>query len=99
MQEHVVSTRTNLIILSSLLGLTALTVFVAFQDLGRMNNVVALGIAALKSGLVIWWFMHVKFSTRFVRVGIFTALVFMLLLFSFVMADVMTRGWLGVPGK
>jgi hypothetical protein len=34
-----------------------------------------------------------------VRVGIFSSLLFMLLLFGFVMADVMTRGWLGVPGK
>ena len=67
--------------------------------MGRLNNVVAIGIAVIKSTLVIWFFMHVKFASRFVRVGIFSSLLFMLLLFGFVMADVMTRGWLGVPGK
>lgn len=99
MQHHEVTARTNLIILCSLLGLTALTVFVAFQDLGVFNNAVAIGIAALKTTLVLWWFMHVKFASRMVRVGILSSVVFLLVLFSFVMADVLTRGWLGVPGK
>jgi len=99
MHHHVVSTRTNLIILFALLALTTLTVFVAFLDLGVFNTAMALGIAALKCTLVIWFFMHVKFASRLVRVGILSSIVMMLVLFSFVMADVVTRGWLGVPGK
>lgn len=99
MLHHEISGRTNFLILCALFALTALTVFVAYQDLGRFNNVVAIGIAVLKSTLVIWFFMHVKFASRLVRVGILSSLLFMLILFGFVMADVMTRGWLGIPGK
>ncbi|HKI85069.1 MAG TPA: cytochrome C oxidase subunit IV family protein [Candidatus Krumholzibacteria bacterium] len=99
MIHHVVSGKTNVLVLLGLLTLTALTVLVAYQDLGAMNNVAAIGIACLKAALVIWFFMHVKFASTLVRLGIATGLVFMLILFGFTMADVLTRGMLGVPGK
>jgi cytochrome c oxidase subunit 4 len=99
MMQHVVSGKTNILVLCALLTLTALTVLVAFQDMGRMNNVAAIGIACLKASLVIWFFMHVKFASTLVRIAIATGLIFLLILFGFVMADVTTRGMLGVPGK
>ena len=43
---------------------TAITVAVAFVDLGPLNTVVALTIAILKATLVVLFFMHVKYSTR-----------------------------------
>jgi cytochrome c oxidase subunit 4 len=99
MLHHEVSEKTNFVILLALLALTALTVWVAFLDLGRLNNFVAIGIACLKSFLVMWFFMHVKFATPVVRIAILTGLVFMLILFSITMVDVLSRGLLGVPGK
>lgn len=99
MIHHVVSGKTNVLVLCALLTLTALTVLAAYQDLGSMNNVAAIGIACLKAALVMWFFMHVKFASNLVRIAIATGLVFMLILFGFTMADVLTRGMLGVPGK
>ena len=43
---------------------TALTVLVAFYDLGPLNNVLMLGSRSAKALLVILFFMHVRWSTR-----------------------------------
>ena len=43
---------------------TALTVLVAFYDLGALNNVVMLTIAIVKATFVVLYFMHVRWGTR-----------------------------------
>lgn len=83
----------------ALMGLTAVTVYVAFQDLGPLNNFVALGIAVVKASLVILFFMHGKYSTKLTKLVIVSAFVWLLFLFAFTMTDFMSRGWLGVAGK
>jgi len=75
---------------------TALTVAVAFVDLGAMNNVLMLGIAMTKALLVILFFMHVRWSTRLTWVVAASGFVWLLILFGLTMTDYLTRGW--VPG-
>ncbi len=99
MSSHVEKTSLLLTIFGALMVLTMLTVWVSGMDLGRMNDVVALGIALIKAGLVIWFFMHVRHSTILTKMAILTASFFIVLLFSFTMADYLTRGWLGVLGR
>ena len=47
--HHGPTVRIYLAVFASLIFLTALTVWVAYQDLGMLNDVVALGIALYKS--------------------------------------------------
>jgi len=59
---HVVKNRTYVLVWVGLLILTGITVSVAGMDLGRLSISVALVIAALKSGLVLAYFMHLKYE-------------------------------------
>jgi cytochrome c oxidase subunit IV len=75
---------------------TALTVGVAFVDLGAMNNVVMLTIACVKALLVILFFMHVRWSTRLTWLVVAAGFFWLMIMFSVTMLDFLTRGW--VPG-
>ena len=70
MSNHVVPLRVYFSVFGALMVLTAITVAVAFFDLGVLNNVVALGIAGLKATLVILYFMHVRYSGRLIVRGV-----------------------------
>ena len=72
---------------------TALTVAVAFVDLGAMNNVLMLGIAMTKALLVILFFMHVRWSTRLTWVVAASGFVWLIIMFGITMSDYMSRGW------
>ncbi len=52
----------------SLLVLTAITVTAAGFDFGKLSVVVALVIATIKAGVVIAWFMHLKFEGKLIHV-------------------------------
>jgi cytochrome c oxidase subunit 4 len=71
---------------------TALTVGVAFIDLGAMNNVLMLGIAMTKALLVVLFFMHVRWSTRLTWVVAASGFFWLLILFGLTMQDYLTRG-------
>ena len=72
---------------------TALTVLVAFYDLGALNNVLMLGIAITKALLVVLFFMHVRWSTRLTWVVAGAGFFWLLILFGVTMSDYLTRGW------
>lgn len=99
MSDHVLPVRIYLFVFLSLLTLTALTVAVAFIDLGVFNNVAALGIAAIKATLVVLYFMHVRYSVRMIPLTAGAGLLWLGILFLLTLADYQSRGWLGVPGK
>jgi cytochrome c oxidase subunit 4 len=77
--------------------LTAITVGVAFINLGPFNFPVAIGIAILKATLVVLFFMHVKFSSRLTKLFIATGFFFLLILFTLTLSDYVSRGWLTAP--
>ena len=99
MSEHIASKKMYFSVFLALMVLTAVTIGVAFVDLGPLNIFVALAIAALKATLVILFFMHVKYSNRLTAMVVVCGIVWLLILFAHTMADYMTRGMLGVPGK
>ncbi|HWN80925.1 MAG TPA: cytochrome C oxidase subunit IV family protein [Candidatus Udaeobacter sp.] len=99
MSVHVVPVRIYVLVFLTLLALTATTVYVAFIDLGPLNNVVALAIALLKTLLVILFFMGVRYSTRLTALAVAAGFFWLLILISITMADYVSRGWMGVPGK
>lgn len=99
MSHQVVPVRTYVLIFAALLLLTATTTIVAFQDLGPLNNLVAMGIAVIKATLVVLYFMHAKGSPRLTKLVIAAALLWLVLLFALTLGDYVSRDWLGVPGK
>ena len=48
---------------AGLVILTGITVSLAGMDLGRLSILIVLAIAAIKSGLVLSYFMHLKYET------------------------------------
>lgn len=99
MSQHVDSVKTYAGVWFALLFLTGLTTAVSFVDLGRFNVVTALGIAAVKMLLVALFFMHVRHSSRLTKVVVMGGMLWLGILLAFTMADIASRGWLGVPGR
>ena len=93
MSGHVAPKSMYYAVFAALIVGTALTVAVAFVDLGAMNNVLMLGIAITKAALVVLFFMHVRWGTRLTWVVAASGFVWLLILFGLTMQDYMTRGW------
>ena len=93
MSGHVAPKSMYYSVFAALLVGTALTVGVAFVDLGPLNNVLMLGIAMTKATLVILFFMHVRWATRLTWVVAASGFVWLLILFGITMTDYLTRGW------
>jgi cytochrome c oxidase subunit 4 len=94
-ETHTISMRAYVAVFCALLVLTAVTVAVAFVDLGALNDVVAMGIASTKATLVLIYFMHVRYSSTLTRLSIVSGIVFFAILVFLTMSDVYTREFLG----
>ncbi len=99
MIEPITPKRTYLLVGLILLLLTATTYAVSFIDLGPFNTVISLAIAAVKAVLIILFFMHARFSQGVTRIAIGAGLLWLGILVIGTLEDVVSRGWLGVPGK
>lgn len=78
----------------ALMFFTAVTVAVAFVDLGVLNTVVALVIAGFKASLVIMFFMHLKYVNKRQWLVAFGGIFWLALLITFVVTDMQTRSWM-----
>ena len=92
-QHHVVPTKIYYAIFAILMVLTAVTIGVAYIDLGAMNAVVAVAIACFKATIVVLYFMHVKYSTRLIKLTVVAGLYWMGILFVLTFGDYLTRAW------
>ena len=92
MSEHIVSRTVYFVIFGALMVFTALTVYVAFLDLGgALNTIVALTIAVIKATLVVLYFMHVRYSTRLIWVIVVAGFFWLGIMFVFTLSDYLTR--------
>ncbi len=96
---HIAPVSMYLLIFGALMLGTAITVAVAYVDLGFFNTAVALGVAVTKATLVVLYFMHVRWASRLTWVVIVASLFWLMLMFSIGMTDYLSRGWMGVPGR
>lgn len=80
----------------TLMCLTLLTVWAAYQHLGIWNTPVALGIATTKGVLVALIFMHLKDSPRLTMLVIGTAFLFLAFLILVTASDYLTRHWIPI---
>ena len=93
-KHHITPVPVYLTIFASLMVLTAITVIVAFFDLGVFSTPIAILIAVTKATLVILWFMHVKYSTRLTWVVVIGSVLFIFILFGLTLADYLSRFWI-----
>jgi cytochrome c oxidase subunit 4 len=91
MSEHVTSPRVYVAIFLALMVLTAITVWVAFQNLGPFNDIVALGIAVTKTCLVILYFMHVRYSSRMTRLTVAAGFLWLAIMIGITLTDYLSR--------
>jgi cytochrome c oxidase subunit IV len=97
--QHIDSVTTYVLVFLGLIFLTVATTAVAFVDLGPFSVVAALGIATCKMLLVALFFMHVRHSTKLTKLVLVGGLLWLAILLLLTLGDVMTRGWVGVPGR
>jgi cytochrome c oxidase subunit IV len=93
MSSHVVPLRVYYAIFAALMVGTALTVWVAFIDLGALNTPLALAIAITKATLVVLFFMHVKYSPKLTWLVVIGSVFWLSILLLMTFGDYMTRGW------
>ncbi len=98
MSSHVVPLRVYLIVFGLLLLLTALTIGMAYQDLGALNTPLALGIAVTKAALVVLFFMHVRYTRGLTWVFVAAGFLWLAILLVFTLTDIYTRDWLPFYG-
>jgi cytochrome c oxidase subunit 4 len=91
--HHVVPPRVYLSVLIALLVLTALTTGIAFIDLGVFNPIAAVAIACLKAVLVILFFMHIRYSSRLMKLTVASGFFTFLVLITMTLSDYMSRTW------
>jgi cytochrome c oxidase subunit IV len=98
-EHHIVPVKVYLTIFGALLVGTAITVVVAYQDFGILNNVIAMGIATTKATLVILYFMHIRYSSKLLGLVIGGSVFWFIILLVLVLSDFFARS-LGVyPGR
>lgn len=73
--HHIVGYITNLWVWVALIILTIITVAVSEYDLKMLTVVVALTIASIKAGIVLAYFMHLKFDKKILTVFLLIVLV------------------------
>jgi cytochrome c oxidase subunit 4 len=96
MSHVVVSSKTYLAIFFVLMALLGATVAVAYINLGVWNLPVAMAISIIKGGLIVLFFMHVRYGSNLAKVFAGAGFFWLLILLSLAMSDYATRHWLSV---
>jgi cytochrome c oxidase subunit 4 len=78
---------------AALLALTGITTGVSYVDMGALNIVVALCIAAFKASLVAWIFMAVRFTTPLTKLFVVAGLVWLGIMILITSSDYVSRSW------
>jgi cytochrome c oxidase subunit 4 len=86
--SHVTPVRLLVGVFAALMVLTAITVGATLVDLGpRMNLVIAMLIATVKAGLVVTYFMHLRWDRPFNTLVFLGSLLFVSLFISMTLLD------------
>jgi cytochrome c oxidase subunit 4 len=93
MAEHVLSSRTYVIVCGVLILLTVLTVGLSFLPLGGAWHLAfGMTIGLCKATLVVLFFMHVLFSSRLTRLVVLVSCGWLLILLVLTLSDYFSRG-------
>jgi len=94
MSSATISKKSYLLVWAALMVLLGATWGVAELNLGAANTILALIIAVIKMGLVIFFFMHVRYNNRLTWIFAGAGFVWFWIMVSLTMTDYLTRGWL-----
>ena len=94
MSQHVVSKKIYLGVFATLIVLTLVTIEVAMIDLGKINTVAALAIAACKATLVILYLMHVRYSSKLTWIVVGCGFFWLVIMIALTMSDYLSRFWI-----
>jgi cytochrome c oxidase subunit IV len=97
MAEHIVAKKTYYAVFASLMALLGATVGIAYVHLGKLNIVVALSIAFIKTTLIVLYFMHIRYSSRLLWIFVGAGFFWLGILFALSFADFFTRAWFPLP--
>jgi cytochrome c oxidase subunit IV len=89
--KHITGYRVYGWVLVTLLVLTTLTITVTWIDLSALTVLVALIIASIKAGIVLTYFMHLKFESTLFRVFVIMVLSIYALVIVLTFADYIAR--------
>ncbi len=92
-EHHIVGPMTYGIIFVALLVGTALTIGASYLEMGAWNPVVAILIACIKATLVVLFFMHIKYSSKLMKLTVGAGLFTFLILVGMSLSDYISRAW------
>lgn len=90
-EQHATGYGTYVLVWLGLVILTGVTVKVAGIHLGKMNVAVALLIASVKSALVLYWFMHLKYEEGLFKIILFAAVATITIMIGLTFFDILYR--------
>lgn len=92
-EEHESHVKLMVIVFGSLLALTVITVLASYVEFGAawLNILVAMSIATVKAGLVVFYFMHLKWEDKTTKWFSAISLPLLALLIGFDVWDVSIR--------
>ncbi len=73
--HHVTKYKTHAFVLLALLILTALSVLASLIDFDSITMIIAISLAATKAVIVLWYFMHLKYESRMIRLMVYLVLL------------------------
>lgn len=94
---HISPVSLYIVIFLALMVGTALTVAVAFINLGSLNFPVAMLIAVVKASLVVWYFMHLKWQSHLTKLTLATGLFFLAILLGMMLLDYASKDFTPMP--
>jgi cytochrome c oxidase subunit 4 len=89
--EHIVPPTVYLGIFFALMVGTAATVWAAYQNFGRMNIVIAIGIASIKATLVVLYFMHARYASKRTQLMVIASIFWLAIMLSMTLSDYQFR--------
>jgi cytochrome c oxidase subunit IV len=93
MSEQVVNPKIYIWTCIALLVLLAVTWSIAYVNLGPFNLIVALAVSITKAIVIALFFMHIKGSSRLLKLAAVAGVMWLLILISLTLSDYFTRGW------
>lgn len=90
-KHHIVSFETCVKVFVTLLVLTVVTVLASRVNLGPFNFTVAMIIASVKAGVVVMYFMGLKFDSNENRAIFFSSFIFLFIFIFLTFSDLLFR--------
>jgi cytochrome c oxidase subunit 4 len=92
-EHHIVGPATYGLIFGALLVGTAITIGASYIEMGAWNPVVAIAIACVKATLVVLFFMHIKYSSKLMKLTVGAGVFTFLILVGMSLSDYISRAW------